>query len=111
VALLVAVAAYVLVSSSLERPSDRGEPASLAVSVLPDPLLVPVMFSSLAEGQFLAWELSAAYVMAGAVSLAFVATLAHRGLIGAFSRLSPRAVDAAVAAMLLATALYIYVAG
>lgn len=111
IALLVAVALYFLASSAYEANPGRFEGASLAASVLPDPALLPLAFSSIAYGPGLVWALSAAYAAAGAASLALVASLAHRGLTGALSRLSPRAVDAAIAAMLLATAVYVYVAG
>ncbi len=112
VLLLVAIAAYIILNSIREsRESEGIESASLLVSVIPDPALVPFILIAGTFGAAYSYFMMAAFVVAASISLVVVVVLSLRGLEKALAGIKPQTVDAVVAGALVAMAAFIYFIG
>lgn len=112
VLLLVAIAAYIILKSIRESRECAGiENASLLVSVIPDPALVPFILIAGTFGAAYSYFMMAAFVVAASISLLVVVVLSLRGLEKALAGIKPQTVDAVVAGALVAMAAFIYFIG
>ncbi len=109
VLLLVVIATYIIVNSLRESESAvRMENASVLVSVIPDPALVPFILLSESFGAAYGYILMAAFIGAAFLTLLVVVMLSVRGLEKTLSGIKPKTVDFVVAAALLGMAAFIY---
>lgn len=112
VLLLAAIAAYILFNSIRESRESAGiESASLLVSVIPDPALVPFILIAGTFGAVYSYFMMAAFVVAASISLLVVVILSMRGLERALAGIKPQTVDVVVAGALVAMAAFIYFLG
>ncbi len=118
VALLLLVSIGLLINALRERNKEYsnighmhvGAEGSMIVSVLPDPSVIPIIFTSLALGLSYTFLVSIGYVISSALSLVLIMLLINHGISLVLGRINPHSLDYAVIAILLLTALYIYLA-
>lgn len=110
--LLVAIALYIMVNSAREAGRPRGvESASLLVSVIPDPTLVPFVLFAFDLGPIFVSLITGLFIAATSLSLLMVVVLSYRGLERALSNIKPIYIDMVVAATLVAMAAFVYFFG
>ncbi|MCL4333684.1 MAG: hypothetical protein M1290_05290 [Candidatus Thermoplasmatota archaeon] len=112
IALLAAVALYIIVNSIRERKrNEKVENVSLLVSILPDPVLLPVVIASFHYGFPEIASLGISFVAATIISLVLVLEVAMAGAARTLSRVRPSTVDYFVVIALVLTAFYILLFG
>jgi hypothetical protein len=109
---LIAVAVYLLANTIKEtRASENVENTSLLVSILPDPVLLPVIIASYPLGKTELIIISISFVLASILALLVVLAVVMVGIAGRLSRLKGVTVDYVVILALVLTAIYIYFFG
>lgn len=112
VLLLVGVAVYITANAAREtKAGPKAESASVLVSVIPDPALVPFILIAQGFGGAYTYAMLGAFVAAAAVSLVLVVHVALMGLSKALSRLRAEYVDYLVASALMLVAAFVYFYG
>ncbi len=110
--ILAAVAVYMLAVALREGNGSRKiENTSLIVSVLPDPVLLPIVVASYALSLQALAIVSVAFVLATILSLGAVMGAIMAGIGRSLYRLKPTEIDFIVIGALVVTAVYIYLFG
>ena len=112
IVILVAVAIYMLIQTVRERKGSEGvENTSLLVSILPDPVLLPIIIASYPLGNIELGAIGASFILSSALALPVVTGGVLIGAGSGLSRLKPATVDYVVIIALVLTAFYIYFFG
>ena len=109
---LAAVAIYILINVMREsKGSSNVENTSLVVSILPDPVLLPIIIASFPLGTREVTAVGMTFIVASALALIAVVAAVTAGLAKSLPKLKPTTVDKVVVVALALTAVYIYFFG
>ena len=109
---LAAVAIYILINVMREsKGSSNVENTSLVVSILPDPVLLPIIIASYPLGTREVTAVGVTFIVASVLALIAVVVVVTAGLAKSLSKLKPTTVDKVVVVALALTAVYIYFFG
>lgn len=112
IVILIAVAIYMLIQTVRERRgSESVENTSLLVSILPDPVLLPIIIASYPLGNIVLGAIGISFILASTLALLVVTEGVLIGMARSLSRLKPVTVDYVVIIALVLTAFYIYFFG
>lgn len=109
VALLVAVSIYMVINAIREENGNENiENTSILVSVVPDPAFLPIALVAVAYGNLFLGLLSLVFILASGIALLSVVYIARGSIFRKLEKLKPTTVDYVVVAVLLLTALFVY---
>ncbi|MGC8561793.1 MAG: hypothetical protein ACP5UZ_02550 [Thermoplasmata archaeon] len=112
IVILIAVAIYMLIQTVREsRGSENVENTSLLVSILPDPVLLPIIIASYKLGNIELGVIGVSFILASILALLVVTAGVLIGVASKLSKLRPVTVDYVVIVALVLTAMYIYFFG
>lgn len=107
--LLIIVAIYMLVNAIKEKESERSiENTSVIVSILPDPAFLPFALLAITFGNTFLALICLIFVVSSGLALMIVVLLVRISIFRKLEKLKPTTVDAIVIAILILTALFIF---
>jgi hypothetical protein len=109
---LIGVALYILFNTLRERKGSKNvENTSLLVSILPDPVLLPIIIASYTLGKTEIAVISLTFIIVSILALTVVIIIVMAGIAKSLSKLKPTTMDEVVVVALVLTAVYIYFFG
>jgi len=107
--ILIIVAIYMFIQTVRERKiSKRVENTSLAVSIFPDPILMPIIIASYQLGNLVVGIIGISFILTSTFALLAVTKGILIGVGRKLSNLKPVTVDYVIIIALILTAIYIY---
>ncbi len=113
--LLIFVAIYIIVKSYFENKKNQNKKdgditkSILLVSIIPDPAIVPFILLAIFYGRYFVYITVVLFIIVSALSLFLVTISLSKIIKSKISKITPRNVDYMVSAILLLTALFIFI--
>ena len=112
IVVLVMVAIYVLANTLREKKGSKNiQSTSLIVSILPDPVLLPIIMASYPLGNVELTVISVTFIVVSILALLVVLGVVMTGVVKNLSKLKPTTVDYILVVALFLTSIYIYFYG
>ncbi len=109
---LIGVVLYILFNTLRERKGSKNvENTSLLVSILPDPVLLPIIIASYPLGKTEIAVISVIFITVSILAFTVVIKIVMAGIAKSLSKLKPTTLDEVVVVALVLTAVYIYFFG